>query len=76
MFGWGTIAFIVVMAFVLSALPWGGTQSLSGPPGSDFGVPVGLSTGKNGNPGNSLVNGGHLPAASSTESTNDRYGEG
>ena len=74
-FGWGTIAFIVVMAFVLSALPWGGTQSLSGPPGSDFGVPVGLSTGKNGNPGNSLVNGGHLPAASSTESTNDRYGE-
>ncbi|MCG7439891.1 sodium-dependent transporter [Corynebacterium freneyi] len=75
-FGWGTIAFIVVMAFVLSALPWGGTQSLSGPPGSDFGVPVGLSTGKNGNPGNSLVNGGHLPAASSTESTNDRYGEG
>ena len=75
-FGWGVIAFIVVMAFVLSALPWGGTQSLSGPPGSDFGVPVGLSTGKNGNPGNSLVNGGHLPAASSTESTNDRYGEG
>ena len=86
-FGWGVIAFIVVMAFVLSALPWGGNQSLSGPPGSDFGVPVGLRTGKNGNPGNSLVNGGHLPAAGASptaaapaaagsgETTNDRDGE-
>ncbi|MFD5867897.1 sodium-dependent transporter [Corynebacterium sp. NPDC060344] len=40
-FGWGVIALILVMSIVLTVAPWRGTHSLSGPPGSDFGVPVG-----------------------------------
>ena len=37
-YGWGVVTLIVVVAFMMSVVPWRGNPSLSGPPGTDFGV--------------------------------------
>ena len=37
-FGWGVIGIIFFGSLVLTVLPWRGRHSLSGPPGTDFGV--------------------------------------
>ncbi|WP_295623961.1 sodium-dependent transporter [uncultured Corynebacterium sp.] len=37
-FGWGVIGVIFLGSMVLTILPWRGTHSLDGPPGTDFGV--------------------------------------
>lgn len=37
-FGWVVIGIIVIAAFFLSVVPWRGSLSLVGPPGSDFGI--------------------------------------
>ncbi len=57
-FGWGVIGFILVSSVIMAVAPWRGTHSLSGPPGSDFGVPVGFSSReKDRSNGNTIVNG-------------------
>ncbi|WBT09671.1 sodium-dependent transporter [Corynebacterium sp. SCR221107] len=38
LFGWAVLAIILVLAFVLSAMPWPAGLPVDGPPGSDFGV--------------------------------------
>lgn len=38
LYGWGVVGLIVVVAFMMSVVPWRGNPSLSGPPGTDFGV--------------------------------------
>ncbi|MBN9644812.1 sodium-dependent transporter [Corynebacterium mendelii] len=38
LFGWGVLAVIVGVAFAMTVVPWRGSISLDGPPGSDFGV--------------------------------------
>ncbi|WP_084141425.1 sodium-dependent transporter [Corynebacterium sputi] len=40
-FGWGVVALIIIAAVIFSTRPWKGNQYLAGPPGSNFGVPVG-----------------------------------
>lgn len=38
LYGWGVLGVILAVSFMLTVVPWRGTQLLTGPPGSDFGV--------------------------------------
>ena len=71
LYGWGVIGFIVVMSVVLSVLPWRGTHSLSGPPGSDFGVATGPGRKSR---GNSLADGSRVPAGGAAPSAGGATG--